>query len=170
MKRSLTEGIAAGILGWLAFKLYVPFVGIVFSYTIDIFHFLRYIPCNNPPCALRQMTYYAALVIHDTVLGLPIFFVFGSLFGMFIHKYHLSRPLILSLGFYCSQIYFLFVSTEFGFSLPWFIEIIRALPIMILFIVFTKVGHSIRIKQQALKGNEKAQPTRSLGRRGPCRP
>lgn len=157
MNRNLIEMILAAIWGAVAFFLYMPFIGIVFAYTNDIYLLLKHIPCENTPCNLRTVVFYATLIAHDSFIALPLFFIFGSLLGMSIFKFHLSRPLILSMGFFCAQFYYMCIYSEFGYPLPFYIEVLRALPIICLFTVFTKLGYSTKLKRKAKKNNKLAQ-------------
>lgn len=148
MKRTIMELIVSLFWGTAAYLLYVQFLGMVCSYTVDIFRFIRHVPCDMPACTLRLIVYYAVLIIHDTVIGLPVFVLFGMVLGLAVSRYHLSRPLLLCAGFMLTQGYYLFVHFDFGYSLPVYVELIRAVLIAILLIIFTKVGCVIKKKMK----------------------
>ena len=162
MTRNLIEIITGYVKGVIAFFVYVPFVGIVFSYTYHLYSLLKYVRCSEAPCILRSVVYWITLVIHDTIIALPIFFVFGAAFGLFIKKYHISRPLILSAGFFSGQFIYHMIYSELGY-LPYYVELAHAIPIILLFIVFTRMGQSAKLRRQSQKKMGLAQQAGSQG-------
>ena len=146
MKRTIMELIVSLFWGAAAYLLYVQFLGMICSYTVDIFRFIKHVPCDTPACALRLIIYYTVLIIHDTVIGLPVFMLFGMVLGMAVSGYQLSRPLLLCAGFLLTQGYYLFIHFDFGYSLPVYVEAIRALIIVIFLILFTRLGCAIKRK------------------------
>ena len=159
MTRTLIKIIVGYTKGVLAFIVYIPFVGIVFSITYGIYRLLKYVPCTQPPCTLRSIVYWAILVIHDTLLGLPVFFVFGTIYGLLISKYYISRPSALFLGFLSGWIIYHIYYSDFGF-LPLYVEAGRLVPIFIFFIIFVKMGHTVKLLRQVKNETSFFQPPR----------
>lgn len=146
MKQSIIELILSLFWGVAAYLMYIQLLGMVSAYTVDLFRFVKYVPCDTPACSLRLIVYYTVFLIHDTVIGLPVLVLFGMVLGLSVSSYHLSRPLLLSAGFLLTQGYYLFIRFDFGYSLPVYVEAIRAIVIAVLLILFTKLGCTIKRK------------------------
>ena len=93
----------------------------------------------------------AAYLLYVQFLGMVCAYtvdIFRMVLGLAVSRYHLSRPLLLCAGFMLTQGYYLFVHFDFGYSLPVYVELIRAVLITILLIIFTKVGCVIKKKMK----------------------
>ena len=147
--RNFIEIIVAFCTGVFAFFINAPFTRFLFSYTYKytniIYDSLKHIPCDQGSCKLRLFVSLLIFIIRDTLFVLPIGFVFGLLFGIILKYYRLSRPVILCLGFFAAQYSYNVINSVVS-DLPLYVEIARALPIILLFIYFTKFGHSLRLK------------------------
>jgi len=145
--RLLIEIILSFFKGIVAFFVYINFTRFLFvythKYTLLLYDFLKKVPCDHGPCKLRYLATLAAFVIRDTLFALPVLFVFGFLLGLIQKHYRLSRSVVLCLGFYFAQ-YGYNVVTATVSKYPMSVRIAHVLPVVLLFIFFSKAGYSVK--------------------------
>lgn len=152
--RNFIEIVLAFCGGVFSFIIYAPLTQFLFSYTYKytnvIYEFLKNIPCDQGACRLRLLASLSAFIIRDTLFALPVLFVFGLLLGLMIKNFRMSRPFILCFGFFAAQIIHNILNAEVS-DLPFYVEIARSVPIILLFVYFTKLGCSIKRKGEFRK-------------------
>lgn len=152
--RTFIEILIAFIKGVAAFFIYLPVTRFLFlttyKYTTLLYESLKKIPCEQDPCKLRYFVSLLAFVIRDTLFALPVLFIFGFLMGLLLKYYRASRPIILCLGFFLAQYSYNFM-TGAASEFPVSVHIARALPIIALFILFTKLGYLLKSKKRYRK-------------------
>ncbi len=146
MKRNIFEILVSLLWGTAAYMLYVQILSVVSTKTVETFGVLKHVPVGVGAFNLRLMVYYAVLIFHDTLIGLPLFIMFGMVLGLSISKYHFSRPLLLCAGFFLTQFYYLFIRFNFGYAIPAYVVVIRAALIALLLVFFTRLGCTIKRK------------------------
>jgi len=149
--RNFIELISSFFTGVIASIIYIPLTRLLFSctytYTQILYELLKKIPCNDAACQLRLYTSLLVFVIRDTLFALPVLFIFGLILGSFLKYYRLSRPVALCAGFFFAQYCYTVIAGVVS-EYPLYVHIARALPIVLLFIYFSKLGYSLKLKRR----------------------
>ena len=140
MKRNFIELAACIALGLLAFYLYISFVGVMFTLTVKAFYLTRDFDQD-----MRKALFWPFIVSSDIITAIPVFLVIGSILGIIIKKFRWNWPLIVFLSFLS-----MFLFTDIGFSAPYQYEFMKFFSILVLTILFTKLGQSVKHNRQNL--------------------
>ena len=130
------------ILGGCSCYLFMWFLGFISQYTVHLIMLT-----SNIPRPYRIHVYWLSLLIEWSLIALPVVASVGITLGRLTKKHSLFNAALAFVGFACFYLYCNFILYDIGLVGPIWLNLSKALIILILLIYTTSYGYSFRIRR-----------------------